>query len=204
MTNPDYTHIAVVLDRSGSMASIKNDMVGGLNAFFAEQAKEPGTCLVDLVQFDDQYEVVFADKPVADATADLQPRGSTALLDAIGKTVTRLGEKLAKKSEDERPGKVMVVVVTDGYENASCDWTKDNVKKSIETQTNEFNWDFVFLGTNFDAVAVGQSFGFQRDKSLTFANDKADVSMATLNTYATNYRAAGAAAFTEEDRIANA
>lgn len=208
MTDQNYTHIAVVLDRSGSMASIKDDMVAGLNEFFEEQAALEGKCMVDLVQFDNEYEVVFSNLPVKLAKAELHPRGSTALLDAIGKTVTDLGAKLRDKSEKNRPANVMVVVVTDGYENASREWTKPAVRDLIKQQTDEWNWDFVFLGTGFDAVAAGRDYGFSADKSLTFSGDKVDVAYASLSNYTSNTRsglvAAAANSFSDEDRTNNA
>lgn len=202
MTNPDYTHILAIVDRSGSMFSCEADMRGGLDAFFKSQAELPGTCLVDYVQFDTVHEKVFEDRPVSLAKAVLQPRGGTALLDAIGKSVTELGEKLAATAEDDRPGKVLVVIVTDGYENSSVDWSYDSVKAVVEKQTNEFAWDFVFLGANIDAVKVGGMFGVQADKSITFNTNKTGETMTSLSTYATTYRTAGAAAaaFTDEDR----
>lgn len=188
MTNPDYTHIAVVVDRSGSMSSIADDMVGGLNEFFVEQAALPGTCLVDYAQFDDRYELVFQDKPVALAKAELSPRGMTALLDAVGKTVTTLGTKLAGMKEDERPGKVIVVVVTDGYENSSREWNAKSIKELVKKQEDEWQWDFVFLGANMDAVAVGQSFGFDPNKSLTYDTANVGAMASSLNSYTTRSR----------------
>lgn len=200
MTNPNYTHIAAVVDRSGSMMRCANDMIGGLDSFFAEQAKLDGTCLVDYAQFDDDYELVFENKPVDTARATLQPRGLTALLDAVGKTVTTLGEKLAGMDEDSRPGKVLVVIVTDGVENASTDWTYDSVKELIERQTDEYQWDFVFLGANIDAPEVGAKFGIQYDKAMTFNTGKAGQTMSSLSTYTTSYRGGKDAKFTEDDR----
>jgi len=204
LTNPDYTHLAVVVDRSGSMATCYKDMIGGLDTFFGDQASQPGDCLVDYFQFDTEYESVFEDKPVGVAKAQLSPRGATALLDAIGKTVTTLGEKLAAKPEDERPGKVIVVIVTDGYENSSREWTKGSVKKVVETQRNDYNWDFVFLGANMDAVSEGASFGMLRGSSLTYDTHDTAAATASLSAYTTQTRSFGAAAFSDEDRRKNA
>lgn len=202
MTDSNYTHLAVVLDRSGSMVSIRRDMEGGLNELFKEQAKLPGKCLVDLAKFDSVYEVDFEDTPVADAKAVLVPRGSTALLDAIGKTVTSLGEKLAKLSEDDRPSKVIVVVVTDGMENSSLEWEPSAVKNLVTQQQDEWNWEFVFLGANMDAIAVAGNYGFARDSSITYsANAKgaANVSQ-SLNNYIGATRGGSKGVFTDEDR----
>lgn len=207
MTNPNYTHLLVIVDRSGSMFSIARDMVGALDQLFKDQAEQAGTCLVDYVQFDDQYEVAFTDKPLSQAKAVLYPRGSTALLDAVGKAVTELGTKLSDKSEDDRPGLVQVVVVTDGYENASREWTADKIKSLIRQQEDQYNWDFIFLGANMDAVAVGTSFGFDASKSLTYStNNTKGMTMAASGyvTRSRNATLAGASvtsnAFTEDER----
>lgn len=200
MTNPDYTHIATVVDRSGSMSAVKSDMIGGLNEFFKSQKELPGKCLVDYAQFDTEYELVFEDRPVAKAKAVLVPRGGTALLDAVGKTVVSLGEKLAGMDEQDRPGKVLVVIVTDGYENSSRDWTYESVKEVVEKQTNEFSWEFVFLGANIDAVKVGGMFGVAAGSSLTFDTTKTGLTMDVLAGYTTAYRNAGKAEFSDEDR----
>lgn len=202
MTDSNYTHIATVVDRSGSMSGMKNDMIGGLNSYFEEQAKLDGKCLVDYTQFDTEYEVVFTDTPAADAKAVLQPRGGTALLDAIGKTIVTLGEKFDKMDEADKPGNVTIVVVTDGYENSSQDWDADEVKALVEAQTEKYNWQFVFLGANMDAVAVAGNYGFAAGNTITY--DKANVgnTYSSLNTHTTVTRSAGAAAaaFTDEDR----
>lgn len=205
MTDSSYSHILAIVDRSGSMAWAAEDMRGGLDSFFAEQAKLEGKALVDYVQFDSEYEKVFEDVPAGEAKAVLNPRGSTALLDAVGKAVTDLGEKLAAKKEGQRPGRVIVVVVTDGYENASTEWNKKSVAELIKQQEDKYDWDFTFLGANMDAVAVGQSFGFKADKSLTYDAYNTSAMSASLNNYVTQSRLVGnAASYTQEDREANA
>lgn len=200
MTNANYTHILTIVDRSGSMMGIKKDMVGGLDSLFEEQAKLPGVCLVDYVQFDTTVDTVFEDKHVDTAKAVLEPRGWTALLDAIGQSVTRLGEKLAKKHETERPGKVIVVIVTDGYENASKEWKPEKVKELVKNQTDLYNWDFVFLGANMDAVGVGAGLGIAGSSSLTYDVNNTGQTMAFANNYVTQTRTRGSAAFTDEER----
>ena len=123
MTRSDLTHLYFLLDRSGSMQSIKSDIEGGFAAFVDEQRKAPGECLANLSQFDDVYEVVYADRPLADVPPlDLQPRNMTALHDAMGRLITDAGAKLAAIPEDERPGTVIVAIMTDGLENASQEW----------------------------------------------------------------------------------
>ena len=202
MTNSNYTHLLVVVDRSGSMFGCCNDMIGGLDSFFAEQAELDGTCLVDYVQFDDHYEIVFEDVPVAEAKAQLEPRGSTALLDAVGKSVTDLGKKLAEKDEADRPGLVMVVVVTDGYENASRDWDAKSIKELIKQQEDEWNWQFTFLGANMDAVAIGASFGFSPQYSLTYDVNNVVAASASLNAHPTRSRLGDFKGYTQDERDA--
>ena len=204
MTDSSYTHILVIVDRSGSMVSIAEDMKGGLNEFFKSQSIDGQKTLVDYVQFDDAYESVFEDKPVSDAQAFLVPRGMTALVDAVGKSVVGLGEKLAKKSEDERPGQVIVVLVTDGHENASKDWHADQVKQLLKTQESQWGWEFVFLGANMDAVEVGAALGFAAGSSLTYDASSRGVGMATasLATYTSYLRSGNKRSFSESDRKA--
>ncbi|MEJ7834446.1 MAG: vWA domain-containing protein, partial [Nocardioides sp.] len=166
MTDSTLTHIYFLLDRSGSMQSIKTDTEGGFAAFVEQQRVGDGECRVTLAQFDDHYEVVYADRPVADVSPlDLQPRGSTALLDAIGRTVTDRGADLAALAEAERPGTVIVAIMTDGYENASREWTHPAIKALVEQQTAAYGWQFMYMGADQDAVEVGASLGVSRDHS---------------------------------------
>lgn len=176
MTDPARALIAVLLDRSGSMESIKSDSEGGFNALMADQRNEPGEARVTLAQFDTEYEVVYANRPIADVgPLQLQPRGATALLDSVGRLVTDVGAELAALPEAERPGKVIVVVVTDGLENSSREWSVDAVKKVIKRQQDEYSWEFIFLGANMDAVDVGRRMGFAADRSMTYAASSAGV-----------------------------
>jgi hypothetical protein len=207
MTDPQRTLIAVLLDRSGSMESIKSDTEGGFNAFIGEQRTQPGEARVTLAQFNTEYDVVYANRPIADVPPlALQPRGGTALLDGIGRLITDVGAELAAQAEDERPGHVIIVVMTDGYENSSREWTLKAVSAVIKRQEREYSWDFVFLGANIDAVAVGQGLGFAADKSLTYAATEGGVAsaMASTTSYVSRKRAAPLAAevpgFSDDDR----
>lgn len=188
MTAPDYTHIALVLDRSGSMGYISQDMNGGIRAFLDEQAKLPGKLLVDVTTFDTTVETPFSDAQAGEIPTDLiRPRGGTALFDAVGVTVTKLGEKLAKLEEDERPEHVIVVIVTDGYENSSTEWTKAKVLELVNRQQDEWNWNFVFLGANIDSAAEGGSFGLRKGQTLDYAANAQGVAFAaaSVSHYAT-------------------
>ncbi|GAA4401246.1 vWA domain-containing protein [Tsukamurella soli] len=210
MTDPTSSLIAVLLDRSGSMESIRTDMIGGFAAFMDTQRTVPGDVRVTLAQFDTEYEVVYADRPLADVgPLVLQPRGMTALLDGIGQLTAEIGVGLARLPEDRRPGSVVVVVITDGLENSSVEYTRDAVAELIRRQESEYSWTYVFLGANMDAVAVGASLGFQPTRSLTYAPAAEGVA-ATYRAaarFVADVRSAPAGApppagFTEEERSA--
>lgn len=170
MTNSDLTLIAVLLDRSGSMQSIKADTEGGLAAYFEEQRKLPKQTQVTFAHFDTEYESVYSNVPIGQVPPPvLQPRGGTALYDAVGKLVTDVGSELSARPEAERPGTVIVVVLTDGHENSSREWTHDAVRSLITQQQEVYNWDFLFLGANMDAVEIGSRMGFAPNQSITYA-----------------------------------
>lgn len=209
MTNPTLTHIAVIADRSGSMWNLADDMNGGLKEFLREQDKLPGTLKVDVTTFDSVVETPYYDADVSQVKFPvIVPRGSTALYDAIGQTVVALGERLAARHEDERPGKVLVVVVTDGQENASQEYVgqqgADRIKELVERQQDEYQWGFVFLGANIDSFAVGGGLGFRTDSVLDYAaTPEGTTSMLrSVSVAASAYRGGGEAAFTEQDRQA--
>lgn len=207
MTNPDLTTIAVLLDRSGSMQTIKSDTEGGLAAYFEEQRKVDRTVRVTLAQFDTDYESVYSNVPIDEVPAPvLQPRGGTALYDAIGKLITDLGAELAARPEDERPGTVIVVVLTDGHENSSREWTHAAVRSLIEQQQNVYSWDFLFLGANMDAVAIGSGLGFAPQQSITYGAAPSGVAgvFRAAGAYSRRLQApsgsARATGFTDEER----
>ncbi len=193
MTNPDLTHLYFLLDRSGSMNSIVEDTVGGFDAFIAEQRATPGECRVTLAQFDDSYEEVYADRPIADVPSlVLQPRGTTALLDSIGRLVTDAGQRLAALPEDRRPGTVVVGIMTDGLENASREWTHTRVKELIEKQTRDYSWQFLYLGADQDAIEVGMSIGVGAGHAVTYGRGRVKQAMAATAANVSSYRRARA------------
>jgi hypothetical protein len=172
MTKANKSEIVFVLDRSGSMESIAADMRGGFDAFIAEQRKIPGDCAVTLAQFDDKYEVVYQGKPIADVPpCTLEPRGSTALLDAIGRTIVQTGGRLMVTPEHERPSKVFFVVITDGQENASQEFNHFEVASMIKRQREVYAWEFVFLGADENALAVAGGLGIR--SAAKFVNNGA-------------------------------
>ena len=200
-TNADLTLIAVLVDRSGSMAQWREDMEGGLNAFVESQASEPGDAEITLAQFDTKYELVWPLCAIKDAPKyTLTPRGCTALLDAMGRINTEVGEELAKRDEADRPGKVIVCIVTDGLENSSVDWTRDMVKALVEQQSSQWHWEFVFLGADMDAVQEGASVGVPQKSSLTFDKANARLTYAMASDYVSTVRGGRKAAFSEQDR----
>jgi len=182
MTNPNLTHLYFLLDRSGSMASIKDDTEGGFDAFIAEQRSQPGECRVTLAQFDDRYEEVYRDAPVADVPPlRLSPRGSTALLDSIGRLLGEAGARLSALPEHERPGVVIVGIMTDGHENSSRELTHAQVKALIERQTSEYAWQFLYMGADQDAIEVGSSIGVAATHSMTYGRGRVAAAMAATS-----------------------
>ena len=165
--NFNYTDISIVVDRSGSMESIRGDMEGAIKHFLDEQKKVDGKCTVSLYEFDNVYNSVYENIPVKE-TKDytLNPRGMTALNDAIGRTINSLGEKYRKMPENERPGKIFFIVVTDGHENASREFNGDKIKEMVKHQSDVYNWSFVYLGANQDAVLTGANLGFTVDSNI--------------------------------------
>lgn len=172
----DYTHITMVLDRSGSMESIRHDVIGGVNSFVSVQKDAPGRATFSLIQFDSQnpYEVIHNAVPMAEVpalTADtFRPRASTPLLDALGKTIQRLELKLADWRAEERPGKVIIVVMTDGQENASRRYSAKRIRDLIKVKEQLLGWEFVFLSSDLRAVKDSHHQGIAPSKSM-FVSD---------------------------------
>lgn len=171
MVNTNKSLIVIVLDRSGSMNNIRDDTVGGINSFLTEQKKLPGECSLTFVQFDTQYEIIHRNVSLAQVpmlTRDtFVPRGSTALLDAMGRTINTVGAELAALPENQRPGKVFFVTMTDGQENASLEFSRNKVLEMIKHQQEVYSWEFIFLGANQDAIQVGSQYGISPGSSLS-------------------------------------
>jgi Mg-chelatase subunit ChlD len=163
------TLLVLVIDRSGSMESIREDMEGGIKSLLNEQAKEKGTCLVTLAQFDDQYELLAEGVPVSELLPyRLIPRGTTALLDAIGRTISDVRTRVEALDPPERPGHIIFAVITDGMENASREWSRLQLMDSVKARMDE-GWHFTFLGANQDAIREGGSMGVAAGSSMTYA-----------------------------------
>jgi len=156
--NPNLTEIAYILDRSGSMQPHQEAAITGFNDFLEHQLDTPGDGRFTLVLFDDEYLVPVAARPLEEVAkldaSTYVPRGSTALLDAIGRTIDTLGKRLDATPEPERPGKVVVAIYTDGLENASERYRWMDIASRIKHQREAYKWEFMFLAANQDAIAT--------------------------------------------------
>ncbi len=194
----DYTHIAVILDRTGSMESIRDDTIGGFNAFLKKQKAEPGTATLTLVQFDtqDPYEVIHQFKPIGEVPElnreTYVPRASTPLMDALGRGINDLEKSLSELKEDERPSKVIVIIVTDGQENSSREFQKEQIEKMIREKTEKNAWQFVFLSADLAAIGDAMSVGIHADAVLLFEKSHKGSSgaWASLSKQTSGYRSA--------------
>lgn len=177
--NNDLVEIACVVDRSGSMYGIATDAIGGFNSFLESQKAEPGDAKLTLVLFDHEYQVthdgvdIQSVPPLDDRT--YEPSGTTALLDAIGRTINDVGNRLAATPEPERPHKVIVAILTDGLENASRNYSHAKVTEMIEHQKTVYGWEFVFLAANQDAISVARSMSIDADDAMPFLATKLGV-----------------------------
>jgi len=205
----DYTHIAMVIDRSGSMFTGWKDVVGGYKQLIKDNKALDGKCTFTVAAFDTDYELLedFTDIQEVDEELRVSPRGMTALLDAIGKTISTVGEELAKLKKKDRPDKVIMMVQTDGQENASKEFTKDAIKKMITEQTEKYAWQFMFLGATLEAVNEAQTWGFSPDSTSTYSTDKYSATVGLQSNKLTGMRCASTveeytamATFSDEDR----
>jgi len=169
MTDSNKTLIAALLDRSGSMEESKRFTEDGWRELINTQRSEPEYCEVTLAQFDTEYEVLYPPTVIAEVPEFvLVPRGGTALLDSAGRFITEVGEQLAALPEDQRPGRVICLIMTDGMENASRQWTWEAIKTLITQQREAYGWKFIFLGADIDAVEVGERLGVDPRYAMTF------------------------------------
>lgn len=175
----DAIEIVVVLDKSGSMGVIQNDTIGTLNTFIDEQKNLPKEAFFSLILFDTGYQMIHESLPIKSVphltTDTYTPGRCTALLDAVGRGIDSLGERLRNLKETNRPDKVIFVIITDGEENSSRHYTKDKIKSMIELQQNEYNWQFLFLGANIDAFAGAQNLGIQQRYAANYSHNSRGV-----------------------------
>ncbi len=169
----DLTDITLVVDRSGSMGSIREDAEGGVNSFIEQQRQADGEAVLTLVQFDTEYEFLYRGVPIDEVEPyRLNPRGMTALLDAVGRAINETGGRLAAMPESERPGLVVFVIVTDGLENSSHEFTRSQIREMIQHQQEKYNWQFTFLGADQDAFAEAGGMGIDPSGVAQFSKNK--------------------------------
>ena len=169
------TELVFILDRSGSMSGLESDTIGGYNGMLDKQKKESGEARVTTVLFDDAYEVLHdgmdlqAIQPMT--SNEYYVRGTTALLDAIGKTILRISHAQKQATDVERAENVLFVITTDGLENASCEFTYEKIRELIDFHKAKQGWEFIFLGANIDAIATASKFGISKDRATNFHAD---------------------------------
>ena len=169
------TELVFILDRSGSMSGLESDTIGGYNAMLKKQQEEPGEAIVTTVLFDDNYELLHdrtnikGIKPITEE--EYYVRGSTALLDAIGKTINKIVNATRHTAKEHQAENVIFVITTDGMENASREYDHHKVKEMIEHQKARYNWEFIFLGANIDAVSTARDIGISEDRAVQYHAD---------------------------------
>lgn len=179
--NANITELVFILDRSGSMGGLESDTIGGFNSMLKKQQDEQGDCRLTTVLFDDKYEVLHDRIDVRAVSSitenEYNVRGCTALLDAIGKTINKIGGVQKNTAEEYRAEKVLFVITTDGLENASREFTYDRIKSMVSHQKTKYGWEFIFLGANIDAIDVADRFGVAANRAQNFHNDSEGIEL---------------------------
>lgn len=183
--NNSITELVFILDRSGSMSGLESDTIGGFNGMIEEQKKKDGKCFVTTVLFDHEiltlHDRLALEKIKKMTEKDYQVRGCTALLDAIGNSINHIGNIHRYARAEDVPENTVFVIITDGLENASREYSSDKVKKMIEEKKKKDGWEFLFIGANIDAVETASHIGISRDRAVNYHAD----SMGTDVVYAT-------------------
>ena len=184
----NLTDITIILDRSGSMQSIKEATITAFNTFIKDQKKDGLPTNLSFIQFDDQYEKNYIEKDLHLAkelnAQTFEPRGMTALLDAIGTTIKSTKKRL--KNNEQSSDKVIIAIITDGYENASTKYSRKKIFKMIRKREEKDNWKFVFLAANQDAMEEGAKFGIHQDRAMTYHADNEGVHQAFASHFQIN------------------
>ncbi len=169
------TEIVFILDRSGSMAGLEGDTIGGYNSMLARQKKEGGEVILSTVLFDDLTEVlhdrIAIDEVERITDKEYYVRGCTALLDAVGGAIHHIGNVHKYARDEDRPEKTLFIITTDGMENASRNYSYDRVKKMVKRQKKKYHWEFIFLGANMDAIEVAGRFGVAPSRAVRYECD---------------------------------
>ena len=172
----DITELVFILDRSGSMGGLESDTIGGFNSMLEKQRLQEGTAYVSTVLFDHETVVLHDRLPiesVADLTReDYTVRGCTALLDALGKSIHHIGNIHKYARPEDVPARTMFVIITDGLENASREYSGKEIKKMIEHEQKKYGWEFLFIGANIDAIATAKSYGIRQDNAVNYHADR--------------------------------
>jgi uncharacterized protein YegL len=175
------TELVFILDKSGSMSGLETDTIGGYNSMLAKQQAVEGECRITTVLFDNNYELLHdridirAVSPISEK--EYQIGGSTALLDAIGRTIHKIGNAQKHTANEYRAEKVMLVIITDGEENSSREYSAKRIKQMIERQKSRYEWEFIFLGANIDAVETAGRFGISADRAQNYHADSEGVEL---------------------------
>ena len=192
----NLTELVFILDRSGSMGGLESDTIGGFNSMLQKQQSQDGECRITTVLFDGEYEILHdrLDLKAVSAITDKEyyVRGNTALLDAIGKTINKIGNAQKQSKPEYQADKVLFVITTDGMENASLEFDYAKIKSMIEHQKSKYNWEFIFLGANIDAIDVASRFGIAKNRAQNYHNDSQGIKLnyESLSETVLNYRAA--------------
>lgn len=201
------TELVFILDRSGSMGGLESDTIGGFNAMLEKQRKVEGDCRITTVLFDNYYELLH-DRLELNAVSpltgeDYTVRGSTALLDAIGKTIHKIGNVQKHAKSEFRADHVLFVIITDGAENSSRHYSADQIKAQIRCQTDKYGWEFIFLGANIDAVETAGRFGIAPDRAVDYVPDSRGTALnfEVMSETVACYRATGEVKSTHLDAI---
>ena len=177
----NLTEIVFILDRSGSMAGLEADTIGGFNAMIEKQKAEPGQALVSTVLFDNEIQVIHDRVPLEKilplTEKEYFVRGCTALLDAVGGAIHHIGNVHKYAREEDRPEKTLFVITTDGMENASRRYNYEHVRRMIERQKERYGWEFLFLGANIDAAKEAARFGIGADRAVNYKCDEAGTAL---------------------------
>lgn len=177
----ELTELVFILDKSGSMGGLESDTIGGYNSMLKKQKDVDGECHITTILFDNNYELLHdridikAVSPITEN--EYQVGGSTALLDAIGRTIHKIGNVQEHTADDYRAKKVMLVIITDGEENSSREYSTEKVKALIEHQKAKLGWEFIFLGANIDAVETAGRFGISADRAQNYHADSEGVEL---------------------------
>ena len=188
----DYSELVFIMDRSGSMSGIASDMEGAMKEVISKQKDKEGDVLVTYVRFDDEYEEVFHEKNISEIDGfSLKPRSMTALLDAIGKTVNKVERRFNQKDEADQPERILFVIVTDGGENASEEFTRPQIFEMIKKREKK-GWGFIYLGSNQDSFVEGNKIGISHGRTMSYDSTELGVTtaFASASDYVKSYRTA--------------